>query len=247
MPGGPDPVDWQGRALDCTACAHHAKLAEGLCGLGWSCLNDRYAKRIERFFVLNPEAADDSLGHPYFETRMNAARVASVFRLPKLIGDPDPGVRAMAVMRLPRPYAERAITDPDRRVRIAVVNRVAPKYLLPLTEDEDAYVRSVVARRAPDGLLPAMLHDPDPEIRRIVAARVAPAFLDRFRTDSDPLVRREAACRRPALFVADTDMRVRHAVAEAGGPDALRTLIDDPEDIIRETARDRLAKLMEGA
>ena len=247
MPGGPDPVDWQGRALDCTACADHAKLAEGLCGLGRSCVNDRYAKRIERFFVLNPEAADAGLDHPYFEARMNAARVASVFRLPKLIGDPDPGVRAMAVMRLPRPYAERAITDPDRRVRIAVVNRVAPKYLMPLTEDPDDYVRQVVARRAPDGLLPAMLHDPDPEVRRIVAGRVATAFLDRFRTDPDPLVRREAACRRPALFVADADVRVRHAVAEAGSPDELRALIDDPEDFIGETARMRLAALMEGA
>lgn len=243
MPDGPEPLDWQGGALDCAACASRDRLSLGQCGKGWSCVNDRYAKRIERFFVLNPDLADTGLDHPYFETRMNAARVASVFRLPRLLDDPDPGVRAMALLRLPRPYAERAIHDPDRRVRIAVVNRVAPKYLLPLSTDPDNYVRSIVARRAPDGVLPSMLNDSDPEIRRIVARRIDPDYLDRFRNDPDPLVRREAARRRPALFVGDEDIRVRHAVAETGTASDAAELLDDEEDIIRDTARARLAEL----
>lgn len=244
---GPAPVDWQGAALDCGRCGHAERLETGHCGLGWSCLHDRYAKRIERFFLLNGDLADACLDHPYFETRMNAARVASVFRLPKLLGDPDPGVRAMAVLRLPRPYAERAMNDPDRRVRIAVANRVQPRYLLPMALDVDAYVRSIVARRAPEGVLVQMTGDPDPEIRRILARRLPTAYLDRFRADRDPLVRREAATRRPALFVADGDLRVRHAVAENGGVPEAEALLHDEEEIIRETAAQRLANLKENS
>lgn len=242
---GPDPVDWKGAALSCGRCSASARLETGQCGLGWSCLHDRYAKRIERFFVLNPDLADASLDHPYFETRMNAARVASVFRLPKLLGDPDPGVRAMAVLRLPRPYAERAMDDPDRRVRIAVANRVQPRYLLPMTDDGDAHVRAIVARRAPEGVLARMVGDADPEIRRIVARRLPPGYLDRFRADPDALVRREAASRRPGLFLGDPDMRVRHAAAENGDAAEVSALLSDAEEIIRETAAERLAQLKE--
>lgn len=242
---GPAPVDWQGTPLDCGTCGHGGRLETGQCGLGWSCLHDRYAKRIERFFLLNPDLANDALTHPYFETRVNAARVASVFKLPKLLKDPDPGVRAMAVLRLPRPYAERAIDDPDRRVRIAVVNRVQPRYLLPMAFDDDAYVRSIVARRAPEGILVQMTGDADPEIRRILARRLPLAYLDRFRQDADPLVRREAAFRKPGLFIKDEDLRVRHAAAENGTQQDAEALLEDEEDIIRETAALRLAQLKE--
>jgi len=247
MPGGPDPVDWQGAALDCTTCRFRARLAPGQCGQGWACVHDRYAKRIERFFLLNPDLADDCLSMPYFETRMNAARKASVFRLPRLLTDTDAGVRAMAILRLPPPHAERRIKDPDRRVRIAVAHRLPTEKLLPMMQDEDSYVRSIVARRAEPGMLPVMIPDPDPEIRRIVARRIGTAWLDRFRTDPDPLVRREAARRYPALFTRDDDLRVRHTVAENGGMDEARTLLTDDEDIIRETARARLAQLSEEA
>jgi hypothetical protein len=54
-----------------------------------------------------------------------------------------------------------------------------------------------------------------------------------------------AARRRPGLFVADDDLRVRHTVAEEGGREELRRLVSDPEDIIRETAIQRLAHLKE--
>ncbi|MFD2175243.1 4Fe4S-binding leucine-rich repeat protein [Rhodobacter lacus] len=243
MPEGPAPVDWEGRALDCASCRFRMRLDLGQCGLGWSCLNDRYAKRIERFFLLNPELADENLNHPYFETRVNAARHASVFRIPRLLDDPDPAVRAMAILRLPQAAAEKLIHDPDRAVRIAVAHRLPPASLIPLMHDVEASVRLVVARRAPDGLLPGLIDDPDPSVRRIVVNRIPPDWIDRFRLDPDPLVRRAAAHRRPMLFVADDDIRVRHACAEEGCEKVLARLLDDPEDIIRETARARLAKL----
>lgn len=240
---GPDPVDWQGTAIACAMCRFRARLDLGQCGQGWACVHDRYAKRIERFFLLNPDLADMCLSHPYFETRMNAARVASVFRLTRLLVDEDAGVRAMAILRLPRAHAERKIKDPDRGVRIAVAHRMPVESLIAMAADEDSYVRSIVARRAEVGMLPVMWGDADPDIRRIVARRIDTQWLDRFHADPDPLVRREAALRRPGLFVFDADMRVRHAVAEEGEADDLRQLMDDDEDIIRETAAARLAEI----
>lgn len=247
MPEGPAPVDWQGQALDCADCRFQARLEPGRCGLGWSCAHDRYAKRIERFFLLNRDLADECLTHPYFETRANAARVASVFRLPRLLDDEDAGVRAMAILRLPHTHAKRNVDDPDRRVRIAVAHRLGADGLVAMTGDADSYVRSIVARRADPGLLPVMIPDADPEIRRIVVRRISEAWLDRFRADPDPLVRREAALRRPGLFTGDEDMRVRHAVAETGAAEDLAALLDDPEDIIRETAAERLSELQKEA
>lgn len=242
MPEGPAPVDWQGAALVCAPCAYRPRRDHGQCGPGWSCLHDRYAPRIARFFLINPELADENLSHPYFETRALAARHASVFRLTRCLADVDPAVRSVAVLRLPPAHAERRRDDPDRGVRIAVAYRLPPERLLAMAHDRDGAVRLVVARRAEPGMLPALLADPDPEVRALVAARIALRWLDRLRCDPEPLVRRAAALRRPALFQADPDLRVRHAVAETAGPDTLRALLDDPEPIIRETAALRLSQ-----
>ncbi len=247
MPDGPAPVDWQGQAICCGACTFRARLAHGQCGQGWACVHDRYAKRIERFFVLNPELADECLSMPYFEARMNAARVATLFRLPRLLDDADAGVRAMAILRLPVTHAKRKINDPDRRVRIAVAHRLPVDDLLPMLHDADNYVRTIAARRADPGMLPVAIADDDPEIRRIVARRIGPAWLDRFLHDPDPLVRREAAERRPDLFAGDPDLRVRHTAAERGARETVEALLRDDEDIIRDAATTRLAELMKEA
>ncbi|MEM8555930.1 MAG: 4Fe4S-binding leucine-rich repeat protein [Pseudomonadota bacterium] len=249
MPEGPEPVDYEGNPLDCADCRFKGLRSQGDCGLGWACVHDRYAKRIERFFVLNPELADTCLSMPYFETRINAARVANVFRLMPLLNDEDPGVRAMAVLRLPVAQAERRIKDPDRRVRIAVAHRLPVDQILPMLSDEDSYVRSIAMRRAEPGVLPVAIGDPDPEIRRIVVRRIREDWLYKFFHDPDPLVRREAA-RRMAPdklhgFVADDDMRVRHEVAERGPADIVRSLLNDPVDVIAETAAARLKQLEE--
>ncbi|WP_418260402.1 4Fe4S-binding leucine-rich repeat protein [Fuscovulum blasticum] len=37
VPGGAAPVDWQGAALDCAACAFRDRLAPGQCSPGWAC------------------------------------------------------------------------------------------------------------------------------------------------------------------------------------------------------------------
>jgi hypothetical protein len=160
-------VDWQGAPLDCASCRFNARLDPGRCGLGWSCAHDRYAKRIERFFLLNRDLADECLTHPYFETRANAARAASVFRLPRLLDDEDAGVRGIAILRLPPSHAERALGDGDRRVRIAVAHRLPQERLSAMTHDADSYVRTIVARRRSwppmrCGLIPA----PSPASRR---------------------------------------------------------------------------------
>ncbi|MBS0354775.1 MAG: LRV FeS4 cluster domain-containing protein, partial [Proteobacteria bacterium] len=44
-------LGWQGEALDCSACAHTDLYAEAGCEPGRACVEDRYAKRIDRFFA----------------------------------------------------------------------------------------------------------------------------------------------------------------------------------------------------
>ncbi|MDT8854305.1 4Fe4S-binding leucine-rich repeat protein [Paracoccaceae bacterium Fryx2] len=247
MPDGPDPVDWLGATIDCGTCRFRARQTSGQCGPGWACVQDRYARRIERFFLLNPDLADDCLTLPYFEARAQAARAATLFRLPPLLEDPDPGVRAVAILRLPARHALRRLHDPDRTVRIAVAHRLAPDDLLPLLSDEDPYVRLIAVRRIDPGALPVMLRDPDPEIRALVAARIAPGWLVHCVTDPEPMVRRAAVLRLPGkrlhVLARDSDIRVRHAVAERAPADLARAMQADPDPQIRDTAAERLAAL----
>ena len=68
--------DWQGNEVDCHACAHFALSAAGGCRLKHACVNDRYARRIDRFFNWNPALADGYVRHPHFEVRAIAAKHA---------------------------------------------------------------------------------------------------------------------------------------------------------------------------
>ncbi|HEY9198124.1 MAG TPA: 4Fe4S-binding leucine-rich repeat protein, partial [Gammaproteobacteria bacterium] len=147
------PVDWQGCALDCAACACHGLLEASRCRIGHACVFDRYAKRIDRFFSWNPELARDYLDHPYFEVRAVAAKHVDVFHLPQLIHDPDETVRGSAAVRLPPKYLLALVYDPHREVRIRVAARLDPHELHAMIHDADYYVRQVVARRIPEGLL----------------------------------------------------------------------------------------------
>ena len=65
--------DWQGREIDCAACEHDSMRVEGRCRLKHACVNDRYARRIDRFFNWNPQLADAYIAHPHFEVRAIAA------------------------------------------------------------------------------------------------------------------------------------------------------------------------------
>ena len=99
-----EALDWRGNEIGCEACAHRDRLAAGHCRLRHACVNDRYARRIDRFFAWNPELANDYLDHPYFEARAVAAKHADVFHLPRLLNDPEATVRWSAAHRLPARY-----------------------------------------------------------------------------------------------------------------------------------------------
>lgn len=117
-------LDWKGRPIRCRECDHQQINAMGLCAKGKACIRDRRARRVERFLKGNPDLADQYLDHPYFEVRAGAARYANLFRLPPLLADPEPEVRAMATLRLPEERIRHMIRDEDTDVRIAAASRL---------------------------------------------------------------------------------------------------------------------------
>jgi hypothetical protein len=96
-----EQLDWLGQPVRCGDCPHQSLREAGGCQEGRACVRDRRARRVDRFFKGEPELANDYLTHPYFEVRTVAARYASLFKLGPLLRDPEPEVRAVAVMRLP--------------------------------------------------------------------------------------------------------------------------------------------------
>ena len=100
-----------------------------------SCVNDRYARRIDRFFNWNPDLANSYVAHPHFEVRAIAAKHADVFQLPPLLDDPEEAVRWNAARRLPKRYVLRLRTDPHREVRIRVVSLLEDAELIPMMSD----------------------------------------------------------------------------------------------------------------
>src|SRR5271155_4595762 len=94
--------NWCGNDIDCAACVHRDLRAQGRCELKRPCVEDRYARRIDRFFDQNPSLAHLYAAPPLFATRARAAKHAGVFPLPPLLRDPDETVRWNAAQRLPR-------------------------------------------------------------------------------------------------------------------------------------------------
>ncbi len=127
-----EALDWLGRQVDCAACPHLALSGAGGCRIKHACVNDRYARRIDRFFNWNPGLADAYLGHPHFEVRAIAAKFANLFLLPPLLGDADETVRWNAVRRLPRRYVLHLRKDPHREVRMRVATLIEGDDLLPM-------------------------------------------------------------------------------------------------------------------
>lgn len=236
--------DWLGRELSCADCAHAPLAASGGCQPRLACVQDRYARRIDRFFRWNPALAKDYLGHLYFEVRAVAAKYADVFHLPALLADPDATVRWSAVARLPRRFLLRLREDPDREVRIRVAARLDGADLVLMLADSDYYVRQTVARRITPSLLSLMMHDPDAEVRRVVAARIDAEWLMPMAADMDAGVRLVIAERlapnQLAWLAADPDWRVRYEVAGRVDAAPLAALSDDPDPMVRERVRERL-------
>jgi hypothetical protein len=236
--------DWLGAPVSCEPCAHRHLAADGFCQLKHACVHDRTARRIDRFFDLNPELANGYLAHPYFEVRVIATRWADVFRLPALLDDPDETVRWSAAKRLPRRYLLNLRNDPHREVRIRIASLLDPADLAPMKSDDDYYVRLAVARRIPASELTSMTGDQDPEVRRVVASRIDHDALWRMLDDGDARVRLVIAQRLTPVeligFRNDPDWRVRHEAASRMVPGMLAAMIDDPDDAVRERVLQRM-------
>lgn len=239
--------DWRGNELDCSSCRHQPLTASGGCRARHACVCDRYARRIDRFFAWNRHLANEYLDHPYFEVRAVAAKYADVFRLTRLLGDPDETVRWSVAQRLPERFLHELCNDEHREVRIRVAARAGNADLYRMRNDRDYYVRMIVARRLSPPLLPLLMSDSDAGVRRIVARRIDPAMLTSMSFDTDADVRLEVAQRlRPdqlGLLVRDPDCRIRYEVANRGDERCLRALLDDVDDMIRDAARERLSSM----
>lgn len=248
---GDERIDWRGEAIACDGCLHAAmstiEAGIGRCQPGHACVEDRYARRIDRFFDWNPHLANSHVRHAHFEVRAIAAKHADVFLLPALLADAEEAVRWNAVHRLPRRYKLMLRADPHREVRIRIAGTLEGGDLAPMLRDSDYYVRLVVARRIDPPLLVTLISDPEPEVRRIVADRLPPAMLGPMAYDPSAAVRLCVARRMSGDALAhmrgDEDWRVRHVVAsQASDRAVLRQLAEDADPIVRETATGRLAE-----
>lgn len=238
------PIDWQDKPIDCSKCAYQHLLSTGQCERGRACVQDRYARRIDRFMRWNPTLANELLTHPYFEVRAIAVRYADVFRLPALIEDPDETVRLQLALRLPQRALLNLREDVHREVRIRVAHRLDLPSLPSMQGDLDYYVRQIVARRLPVALLPAMMNDPQSDVRQEVAQRVEMPALLRMAQDEAIEVRRIVARRLPVGLLSclahDRELLVRWEVAQRASPTLLTVMLKDPDDDIRAVVRQRL-------
>ena len=235
--------DWQGKDVDCTTCAHEDMLATGKCRLSHACVNDRYARRIDRFFNWNPKLADQYVRHEHFEVRAIAAKHASVFVLLPLLHDPEETVRWNAARRLPKKHILELRHDQHREVRIRIVSLLEDADLVPMLQDPDYYVRLVIARRLAPNLLEWMMHDEEAEVRRTVAQRLPDEWLMRMASDPEARVRLEVARRlegeRLERMRHDPDWRVRYEVASRIDPGQIGELVGDRDELVREAAISR--------
>lgn len=236
--------DWQGNEVDCTSCKHQPSLVTGLCRLKHACVNDRYARRIDRFFNWNPQLADAYVKHPHFEVRAIAAKHASLFLLPPLLDDAEETVRWNAARRLPKRYSLRLRTDPHREVRIRIVPLLDDADLVSMMGDRDYYVRLVIARRVAPLLLSRMICDEEAEVRRVVARRIQHEWLLQMADDPDAAVRLEVAQRLAPHLLArlknDPDWRVRYEVASRIPASRLEEMPEDTDSLVREMVQSRL-------
>ncbi len=239
-------VDWQGNDLDCESCPTRSEAVR--CELGHACVQDRYAKRVDRFFKWNPHLGNDYLSHDYFEVRAIACRHADVFRLQHLIHDEDETVRLSVAVRLPLAQTARLRNDPHREVRIRVAMRLEGSELLAMKDDEDYYVRKLVARRVPESMLPRVMHDKEWEVRMEVAKRLSMPLLLNMADDREVAVRRLVAQRLPVALLPrmadDPSWEVRwELVQRADHALASQMAERDVEEEVRLAAQQRLEQL----
>ena len=240
---------WQGGPVNCGSCCYaelRALPGEQGCEPGHACMQDVYARRIDRFFRWHPGLGDEQLAHAYFEVRAIAARHASVFRLTALMDDADETVRLQIALRLPLTHLARLASDPHREVRIRVAQRLSPTALAALRNDPDYGVRELVALRLPLAILPTMALDADRAVRMRVAQRLEMPALLHMADDAEPEVRRIVAQRLPAPLLSrlahDDDWRVRWEVAQRADALTLDALRNDEDAEVRQTVHERHAR-----
>ena len=235
--------DWLCNEVECASCVHAPLAASGGCRLKHACVNERYARRIDRFFDWHHELANAYIKHPHFEVRAIAAKHADVFLLPALLNDPDETVRWNAARRLPTNHVLKLRMDPHREVCIRIASRLEDAELIVMMGDPDYYVRLVIARRISPSLLARFIHDEEAEVRRVVAGRAPVEWLFQMAADEDASVRREVAQRvAPDLLGRlrhDADWRVRFEVARRIPTAQLFELTDDADPLVSEMARSR--------
>jgi hypothetical protein len=250
-PAGDIPqFDWLGQPVDCAPCPHQALRAEGGCEPGHSCVQDAYARRIDRFFRQHPDLANQHLTHPYFEVRAIASRHADVFHLNAMRSDPDETVRLQVALRLPQRQLVTLCEDPHREVRIRVAQRLEEPQLGRMLHDDDYEVRKIIARRLPLALLPQLAGDRDEQVRRTVAERLEMPALWRLADDRSAAVRRVVAQRAPVplltRFADDEDWAVRWETANRADPLSqsalLQRLQGDADTEVALRAAERLAE-----
>jgi len=249
-PAGDIPtLNFEGDPVECRTCPHVAMAGSPQgCEIGYSCMQDAYARRIDRFFRAHPELANDHLDHPYFEVRAIAARHADVFQLPAMRNDVDETVRMQVVLRLPQRQLALMCGDPHREVRIRVAQRLDVGDLSRMLHDEDYEVRTVLARRLPAALLPLLANDADEQVRRNVAERLEMPALWRMASDLSERVRRIVAERLPQPLLErmadDEDFAVRWEVARRADPVQQRALLErlatDEDEAVAQMAQERL-------
>ena len=60
-----EAVDWRGKPVDSNPARIWTWNQRGLCRPGHACVNDRYARRIDRFFNWNPALSDSYVEHEH--------------------------------------------------------------------------------------------------------------------------------------------------------------------------------------
>lgn len=229
---------------DCSACPHHALLAEGKCVPGDVCLIAQSGRQIDRFLRRNPQFARECLYDSFWERRAIAARYAPLDALRQMPHDRDEVVRRVVASRLPIGELDVYLRDEDREVRMTVANRIAPERLGELIGDDDYLVRLTAAKRLPHGQLPRMAHDPEREVRKEVARRLPPFALQFMARDADAEVRSIVAERMlpedAVQMLHDGDWLVRLQAAQRAPLEAIAELVDDAEPDVRSAVRRRL-------
>ncbi len=243
MNEGREARDWQGNPVQCDGCHHRDLLASGGCKPRWACVNDRYARPIDRFFARNSGLAPDYLTHPYFEVCAVASTHANRFYLKGLMDHPDETVRACVALRLPQRLLVEMRNDRDREVRIRVAAALSVARLGLMMRDADYFVRVIVARRARPSLLVHMSDDPESEVRLEVARRLDEKKLSAMMRDEDGRVRAVVAARLPVNELPrmrdDSDWRVRLEVARRIAPEFLPEMAADEDEMVAQLAAGR--------